>query len=59
MCSKFPFLEFSQVLSFNLNIVLVCFFSIETKMPVEKKVKEALRCGLEKGRLVLWLAQRS
>ena len=59
MHSKIPFLEFSQVLSFNLNIILVGFFLIETKMPIEKKVKEALRCGLEKGSLLLWLAHHS
>ena len=59
MHSKIPFLEFSQVLSFNLNITLVGFFLIETKMPIEEKVKEALRCGLEKGSLLLWLAHHS
>lgn len=59
MHSEIPFLEFSQVLCFNLNIILVGFFLIETKVPIEEKVKEALRCDLEKGGLGLWLAHHS
>lgn len=59
MHSEIPFLEFSQVVSFNLNIILVGFFLIETKMPIEKRVKEALRYDLEKGGLGLWLAHLS
>lgn len=49
---KFHSERFNQGLSFNLNIILFCFFSIEIKMPIKKKTKEALRWRLEEGSLV-------
>lgn len=36
---KFHSERFNQVLSFNLNIILFCFFSIEIKRPIKKKHK--------------------